>query len=434
MLKQNLFRGYSINVNMKSLNKKINTKAVFNQKDYKTAMLVFNFSMDGNILDITGCKVIAKILKNDDTRVVLEAQVLDAENGLVAVGLGEQALACVGQNDIELIIQYNDQQLYSPKMTYIVSDNLYDEEELVSTSDVQILRDLLRDVSEVESNLLSLTNLVNVAEGVRKDSEETRISQENLRQESIKNMKSEFDAKVKEVKVAIDEMGKATVSNVEKLDDKISDVDNKIQEVNSLMEQVNSNYNKKVEEIDAEVAKVIKLANDKIKDINNTIKSVNSSLDAKLTYVDNQVVSKFEEVDNKIQAKFEEMDNTLSRKISVMEGKVDSKLATADLKIKDVESAKDRADKKIIEVDTKISETNSKISEMNSKISEVNEKVSGYTSKYNQIDEQEKRIKAQEQLRQDAEVQRKNTFDGIIAELEISQKDIDDILGMVGGI
>ena len=161
MLKQSLFRGYSIDVNMKSLNKKINTKSVFNQKDYKTAMLVFNFSMDGEVLDITDCKVMAKILKNDDNKVVLEAQILDAENGLVAVGLGEQALACVGQNSIELIIQYNDQQLYSPQMIYIVSDNLYDEDETVSVSDAQILRDLLRDVNVVERELIAITNLVN---------------------------------------------------------------------------------------------------------------------------------------------------------------------------------------------------------------------------------------------------------------------------------
>lgn len=133
MLKQSLFHGYSsINVNMKSLNEKINTKAVFNKRDYRTAILVFNFSMDDEVLDITECKVVANFLRNDGNEVMLEAQILDAENGFVAVELDKQALACVGQNSVKLIIQYNDQQLYSPQMIYFVSDEVISEEGLIT--------------------------------------------------------------------------------------------------------------------------------------------------------------------------------------------------------------------------------------------------------------------------------------------------------------
>ena len=96
MIKQNLLRGYIVNVNMKMLNKKINTKAIFNQQDHKTAMLVFQLQMDG-VLDLTGCTVVAKLLKNDGNQVAIKGQIIDATQGVVAVGLSQQALACIGE-------------------------------------------------------------------------------------------------------------------------------------------------------------------------------------------------------------------------------------------------------------------------------------------------------------------------------------------------
>ena len=40
MIKQELLRGKLVQVNMYNVNKTINSKAVFNQKDVKTAMLM----------------------------------------------------------------------------------------------------------------------------------------------------------------------------------------------------------------------------------------------------------------------------------------------------------------------------------------------------------------------------------------------------------
>ena len=58
-------------------------------------------------------------------KVEIESKILDAENGVVIVGFNKSALECIGENWIELLVQYNEQKLYSPKMYYIVSNDIY---------------------------------------------------------------------------------------------------------------------------------------------------------------------------------------------------------------------------------------------------------------------------------------------------------------------
>ena len=126
MFKNNLLKMFTIDVNMKTIGKNINTKALFNRKDYKTSILRFNLSMDNKPLNISDCKVTTRILTGNKEKVEIESKILDAENGVVVVGLNKNALECIGENWIELLVQYNEQKLYSPKMYYIVSDNIYD--------------------------------------------------------------------------------------------------------------------------------------------------------------------------------------------------------------------------------------------------------------------------------------------------------------------
>ena len=125
MFKNNLLRIFTIDVDMKTIGKNINTKALFNTKDYKTSILRFNLSMDNKHLDISDCKVIVRILKGNKDKVEIEGKILDAENGVAIVGLNKRALECIGENWVELLVQYNEQKLYSPKMYYTVSDNIY---------------------------------------------------------------------------------------------------------------------------------------------------------------------------------------------------------------------------------------------------------------------------------------------------------------------
>ena len=69
MFKNNLLKIFTIDVDMKTIGKNINTKALFNTKDYKTSILRFNLSMDNKHLDISDCKVIVRILKGNKDKV-----------------------------------------------------------------------------------------------------------------------------------------------------------------------------------------------------------------------------------------------------------------------------------------------------------------------------------------------------------------------------
>ena len=84
MIKQELLRGQIVQVNMYNLSRTINSKAVFNQKDIKTAMLLCQLLMDG-ALNLTGCSVSAEILKSDGKTVIQKAQIVDATNCKIVV-------------------------------------------------------------------------------------------------------------------------------------------------------------------------------------------------------------------------------------------------------------------------------------------------------------------------------------------------------------
>ena len=53
----------------------------------------------------------------------------------MAVAFTEQTLLTIGVNTFELEIQSGNQVLYSPKIAYTVTDNLFDENELIMSQD-----------------------------------------------------------------------------------------------------------------------------------------------------------------------------------------------------------------------------------------------------------------------------------------------------------
>ena len=111
MIRQELLRGQIVQVNMYNLNRKINSKAVFNQRDVKTAVLLCQLYMDGT-MDLTECSVSAEILKSDGKTVIQKAQIINATSGIVAVGLTEQCLSAIGEVTCELVVQSETQILY----------------------------------------------------------------------------------------------------------------------------------------------------------------------------------------------------------------------------------------------------------------------------------------------------------------------------------
>ncbi|MFR2314932.1 BppU family phage baseplate upper protein, partial [Terrisporobacter sp.] len=218
MRRENLLRGKYITVNMNSLNEKINSKAIFNQKDVETAVILCKLEME-NTVDLTDCDVRVEILKPDDTKVVKECEIVDKQNGLVVIDLSSQCLAAIGEVVCELVIQYETQVLYSPRITYTVVDNLFDEVDYVSVDEYPILNQLIEKVREVEKELDTLETKVEENETTRIENEAQRIKNETTRVEEFKNIKNEYETYKR---VMIDESNVAALQH--NINQKIDDV------------------------------------------------------------------------------------------------------------------------------------------------------------------------------------------------------------------
>ena len=77
MINQELLRTTALTIEMKNMRKKINSKAVFNQRDIRTAMLLCELKMDGEPIELTGCTVSAEILKADGKTVIQKGQIVN---------------------------------------------------------------------------------------------------------------------------------------------------------------------------------------------------------------------------------------------------------------------------------------------------------------------------------------------------------------------
>lgn len=203
MLNERIIRGYSLSVYMNDLNRTINSKAIFNQKDIKTAVLIvqlLNNKTEKLPIDLTGSTVVAKVLKNDDTKSLIYCSVLDPISGTVAVGFTEQTLLTTGTNSFELEIQSGYQIVYSPKISYTVVDNLFDEQELLASQDeFPVLNSLIYNVQLLEQELVNLDSIVN-------EGEETRKINEIQRKTEFENIKTIFDEKINLINKKIEEI------------------------------------------------------------------------------------------------------------------------------------------------------------------------------------------------------------------------------------
>lgn len=247
MFNDRIIKSYSVSLYLKEMNKIHKTKAIFNQGDRKTSIIIVQLLEDKsskNPIDLTGSKVIAKIMKSDNTTSNILCSILDKENGYVAIGLTEQALLALGENIIELEIQCNSQILYTPKMSYTVVDNLYDESELIRSQDeFPVLSSLIANVQTVENELASLEMVLNNNENIRNSNEEARKSNEITRNNDFEDIKNRINNLVNSVNEKIEEMS-SSIKNSENaivleinstLNAKSKEVDNKINECNSIL-------------------------------------------------------------------------------------------------------------------------------------------------------------------------------------------------------
>lgn len=174
-MNNNIIRSVTVTIDMNRMNRSINTKAVFNQRDVETAVILCYLNMGGP-LNLSNCTVMASILKPDTTNVATLCQILDEEKGLIAIGLNEQCLSAIGEVRCELSIHSETQVLYSPVLIYNVIDNLFDIEDSIITSqnDYPILTQLITQIKTIENRLKELEALLQSNANERNSSEINR--------------------------------------------------------------------------------------------------------------------------------------------------------------------------------------------------------------------------------------------------------------------
>lgn len=211
MINQELLRTTALTVEMKNMRKKINSKAVFNQRDIRTAMLLCQLTMDGESIDLTDCTISAEILKPDGKTVIQKGQVVDAISGTVAIGLTEQCLSSIGDVSCEIIVQYGNQILYSPKISYIVVDNLFDTTQIESTDELPILNVLIAEVQNIQSNMVLLETTLTA-------NEEGRKNEFLGMKEEIRSFIDTNNVKIFEIENKINEINNTLASILEKIE------------------------------------------------------------------------------------------------------------------------------------------------------------------------------------------------------------------------
>lgn len=211
MINQELLRTTALTIEMKNMKKKINSKAVFNQRDIRTAMLLCELKMDNEPIELTGCTISAEILKADGKTVIQKGQIVDETNGVVAIGLTEQCLSSIGEASCEIVVQYDNQILYSPKISYIVVDNLFDTTQIESTDELPILNVLIAEVQNIQSNMVLLETTLTA-------NEEGRKNEFLGMKEEIRSFIDTNNVKIFEIENKINEINNTLTSILEKIE------------------------------------------------------------------------------------------------------------------------------------------------------------------------------------------------------------------------
>lgn len=399
-MNNNIIRNVTVTVDMNRMNRVVNTRAVFNQRDVKTAVILCNLNM-GRAINLSNCTVKADILKPDGTNVVTLCQILDEENGLVAVGLNNQCLSAIGEVRCELSIQSESQVLYSPVLIYNVVDNLFDldNEVITSQNEYPVLSQLIVQVQNVENDLEALELIIENNELDRNSNEEIRKNNEQLRQEYLEKVKEDlieindiFEDKIQIISSEIDRLNTEVLNS-------ISDIDEAITEVEKISNSILSLFNNKLEDINEH----LQMYDVKINEINQTIEDCTS--------ITNENVRKMTESTNNFMINIQ---NTVDESINISN-------ITIDRKIKELEKTSSDTITNINNTMSKnYNQVNDKCVEVNNKINEINSIISN--------------VETNESDRIQAEKDREDNYNRLVSAFKLTESDITDIMSMIGEI
>ena len=399
-MNNNIIRNVTVTVDMNRMNRVVNTRAVFNQRDVKTAVILCNIDM-GGLVNLSNCTVKADILKPDGTKVVTLCQILDEEKGLVAIGLNNQCLSAIGEVRCELSIQSETQILYSPVLIYNVVDNLFDleNEEITSQNDYPILSQLISLVQNIETELEGLELVIQTNELDRNNNEEIRKQNEILRQAYLEKIKTD----IIEINDIFEEKVQLISSELERINTDVSnsikEIDETILEVENMATSMNNIFDSKVELVNSKVA----LLDSKLSEINQTIMDCNDATETninKMTSTTNTFISKIQTtMDNSIA----NMKTSVNEKITEMETTTNNVINSID---DTINNSVEKVDMKCLEVTNKMTEVDEVIT----------------TIEHNEAD------------RIQAEIDRENNYNELVSIFNVLDSDVDDIINMIGEI
>lgn len=399
-MNNNIIRNVTVTVDMNRMNRVVNTRAVFNQRDVKTAVILCNIDM-GGLVNLSNCTVKAEILKPDGTNVVTLCQILDEEKGLVAIGLNEQCLSAIGEVRCELSIQSETQTLYSPVLVYNVVDNLFDleNEDITSQNDYPILSQLISLVQNIETELEALEIVIQTNELDRNNNEEIRKENEILRQAYLEKIKTD----IIEINDIFEEKVQLISSELERINTDVSnsikEIDETILEVENMATSMNNIFDSKVELVNSKVV----LLDSKLSEINQTIIDCNDTTETninKMTHTTNSFISNIQTtMDNSIL----NMKTSVSEKITEMETTTNNVINSID---DTINNSVEKVDMKCLEVTNKMTEVDEVIT----------------TIEYNEAD------------RIQAEIDRENNYNELVSIFDVLDSDVDDIINMIGEI
>ena len=399
-MNNNIIRNVTVTVDMNRMNRVVNTRAVFNQRDVKTAVILCNIDM-GGLVNLSNCTVKADILKPDGTNVVTLCQILDEEKGLVAIGLNNQCLSAIGEVRCELSIQSESQTLYSPVLVYNVVDNLFDleNEEITSQNDYPILSQLISLVQNIETELEALEIVIQTNELDRNNNEEIRKQNEILRQAYLEKIKTD----IIEINDIFEEKVQLISSELERINTDVSnsikEIDETILEVENMATSMNNIFDSKVELVNSKVV----LLDSKLSEINQTIIDCNDATETninKMTHTTNSFISNIQTtMDNSIL----NMKTSVSEKITEMETTTNNVINSID---DTINNSVEKVDMKCLEVTNKMTEVDEVIT----------------TIEYNEAD------------RIQAEIDRENNYNELVSIFDVLDSDVDDIINMIGEI
>ena len=397
-MNNNIIRNVTVTVDMNRMNRVVNTRAVFNQRDVKTAVILCNIDM-GGLVNLSNCTVKADILKPDGTNVVTLCQILDEEKGLVAIGLNNQCLSAIGEVRCELSIQSETQILYSPVLIYNVVDNLFDleNEEITSQNDYPILSQLISLVQNIETELEALELVIQTNELDRNNNEEVRKQNEILRREYLEKVKTDiielndiFEEKIQLISSELERIN-TDVSN------SIKEIDETILEVENMATSMNNIFDSKIELVNSKVV----LLDSKLSEINQTIMDCNDATETNINKMTSTTNSFISEIQTTMDNSIVNMKTSVNEKITEMETTTNNVINSID----------DTINNSIEKVDNKCSEVDDKLTNVDSIISN---------------------IENNENARIQAEIDRETKYNTLISKFSISETDITDIISMIG--